>query len=216
MRPLGKVKIEWSPNFAYAIGLLVTDGCLYSDGRHMSLVSKDREQLSNFSRCLGLNNKIGIHPSGMGRSALSIQFGDVNFYNFLLKIGLMPRKSKIIGAVTIPDEYFFDFLRGSFDGDGCLYSYWDPRWRSSYMFYVSFVSASDAHIEWLRQSNKRFLGIKGHIGRRNVKNSVNQLRYAKAESLILLRNMYYNPSVVCLSRKRIKVEKALAVEGKQL
>lgn len=215
MRPLGKVKIEWSPNFAYAIGLLVTDGCLYSDDRHMSLVSKDKEQLLNFSRCLGLENKIGLHPSGTGRLAFSVQFGDVNFYSFLLQIGLMPRKSKIIGAVTVPDEYFFDFLRGCFDGDGSFYSYWDPRWHSSFMFYVSFVSVSIAHIRWLRETNNRLVGIKGHVGD-SAKSSVLQLKYAKAESLILLRKMYYNPSVVCLSRKRIKVEKALKIEGRCL
>ena len=40
-KPKGKVKINWSANFAYAIGLLVTDGCLYNDKRHMSLTTKD-------------------------------------------------------------------------------------------------------------------------------------------------------------------------------
>lgn len=215
MKSLGKVKIEWSANFAYAIGLLVTDGCLYSNGRHICLVSKDLEQLSNFSLCLGLKNKIGLHSSSMGSPAFKIQFGDVDFYNFLLRIGLVPRKSKIIGAVAIPDRYFFDFLRGCFDGDGYSYSYWDPRWHSSYMFYTGFVSASIAHIQWLRETNERLLRIQGHIGK-NSKDSVCQLKYAKSESLILLPKLYYNPSVVCLSRKRIKVEKALLVEGKEL
>lgn len=216
MRPLRKVKIEWSPNFAYAIGLLVTDGCLSKDGRHIDLTSKDVEQLLNFMKCLGVNPKIGYKTSGYnGKAYTRIQFGDVDFYTFLLQIGLMPRKSKVIGEVMVPDEYFFDFLRGCFDGDGSFYFYWDPRWRSSYMFYVSFVSASTAHIQWLRQTNHRLLGIRGHIGK-NVKDPVSQLKYAKAESLILLSKMYYNPSVICLSRKRIKVEKALAVEGKRL
>jgi hypothetical protein len=215
MRPLGKVKIEWSPEFAYAIGLLVTDGCLYSDGRHIGLVSRDVEQLINFLRCLGLKNKIGSHVSGIGGSAFKIQFSDISFYNFLLQIGLMPKKSKIIREVKIPREYFFDFLRGCFDGDGSFYSYWDPRWRSSFMFYTSFASASPAHIEWLQEVIRGFLGIKGYIGK-NATNSVRQLKYGKAESLILLPKVYYNPAVVCLSRKRTKIEEALKIEGKRL
>src|SRR3990167_6241471 len=108
-KPKGKVKIKWSPEFAYAIGLLATDGNLSPDGRHMSLVSKDREQLENFKKCLGLKNKIGVNPSGSGKSAFRVQFGDINFYTFLLQIGLMPNKSKIIKEVMVPGAYLFDF-----------------------------------------------------------------------------------------------------------
>gem|GEM_PF-6676481 len=43
MKPLGKVKIQWSPEFAYVIGLLTTDGNLSPDGRHINFTSKDRE-----------------------------------------------------------------------------------------------------------------------------------------------------------------------------
>ena len=45
---------------------------------------------------------------------------------------------KKLKSVVMPKKYFFDFLRGHFDGDGSFYSYWDKRWKSSYMFYVSF------------------------------------------------------------------------------
>jgi hypothetical protein len=46
MHPQGKVKLEWSAEFAYAIGLLVTDGCLASEKKHIiDLTSKDKEQL---------------------------------------------------------------------------------------------------------------------------------------------------------------------------
>ncbi len=122
-KPKEKVRIEWSPEFAYAIGLLTTDGNLSSDGRHITLVSKDREQLENFMRCLGIHNKIGLHQSGANTKAFRVQFGDVHFYGFLLGIGLMRNKTKVIHKVYIPHRYFFDFLRGHFDGDGSFYSY---------------------------------------------------------------------------------------------
>ncbi len=103
-------------------------------------------------RCLGIKNKIGFKTSGYSdQRALRVQFSDVNFYNFLFDIGLMPHKSKILEAIAVPDEYFFDFLRGDFDGDGTFYSYWDPRWRSSYMFYTVFMSASEKHVFWMRE-----------------------------------------------------------------
>jgi hypothetical protein len=210
MRPKGKVKLVWSPEFAYAIGLLVTDGCLSSDGRHIDLTSKDKERLVNFMKCLGIKNKIGFKSGFSGKRAMRVQFGDVNFYNFLFGIGLMPNKSKVLESIAIPDNYFFDFLRGDFDGDGTFYSYWDPRWRSSYMFYTVFMSASERHILWMREEIFRKIGIMGHTTI-SGKTPMYQIKYAKAESLILLPKMYYNPEVVCLSRKRKKIEAALAV-----
>ena len=38
-----------------------------------------------------------------------------------------------------------------------------------------------------------------------------EIKYAKVESLQLLPMMYYDIRVVCLSRKRLKIEEALAV-----
>jgi hypothetical protein len=214
MRPLGKVKIQWSPGFAYAIGLLATDGCLSSDGRHIDLTSKDEEQILNFRTCLSLQNKISKKSSGSEKEKkyFHIEFGDINFYGFLNEIGLTPNKSKTMPGLLIPPDYFFDFLRGSFDGDGCFYSYWDPRWLSSYMFYLTFNSASKIHIDWLQAMVHSNLNIKGHISK-SMNDPTYKLKYAKAESLKLLPKMYYNERVVCLSRKRQKIEAALKVIG---
>ena len=107
---------------AYTVGLIATDGCL-SKGHLIDLTSKDREQLENYIKCLGINNKIGKKDSGQGKTAFRVQFRNVFFYNFLVSLGLSPAKSKTIGVLKIPNKYFFDFLRGSFDGDGCSYSY---------------------------------------------------------------------------------------------
>lgn len=216
IKPKGKVKLEWSPNFAYAIGLLATDGNLSPDGRHISLVSKDIEQVNNFIKCLGLDVKVGKTTSGYnGNSAHRVQFGDVLFYDFLETIGLYANKSKTISSLNILPQYFFDFLRGSFDGDGCFYSYWDKRWRSSHMFYMTFSSASMKHIEWLKEEIIDRTGSAGHISKAHSERSIYNLRCAKKEALVIIKKMYYNRKIVCLSRKRVKIEKALAIEKKQ-
>ena len=71
-KPKGKVKIKWSGNFAYAIGLLATDGCLSPDGRHITLTSKDLDQLETFMKCVGIKNKIGLTTGQFGRSAFKL------------------------------------------------------------------------------------------------------------------------------------------------
>lgn len=208
-KPKGKIKIQWSAKFAYAIGLLTTDGCLSNDRRHITFSSNEREQIDNFMDCFGFKAKIGRSRSTYtGEWGKKVQFGDVLFYQFLLDIGLMPNKTKIMGGMKIPKKYFFDFLRGHLDGDGSFHSYFDPRWKSSFMFYTIFVSASKTHIDWLREEIRSALGVVGHITHAKGK-SWYQLKYAKRESLKIIRKMYYSSAVVCLGRKRRKIERAL-------
>ena len=217
-KPKGKVKIEWSTRFAYAIGLIVSDGNLSPNGRHIVFTSKDLELVKLFLKALNIHATVGTKTNGITpeKKYFVVQFGDVMFYKFLQSIGLMPNKSKVISEVDIPPQYFFDFLRGTFDGDGCTYSYFDPRWRSSLMFYTTFVSASKPHILWLQKEIHNRLQIAGHITGDGKKRAVYQLKYAKADSLKLLPKMYRSRKVVCLSRKRLKIEKMLGIVGERL
>lgn len=213
-KPKRIINEKWNANLAYAIGLIATDGCLAKDGLLVDLTSNDKEQLLNFSKCVGVDFNIGNKRSGKGDKNLRIQFKNRIFYDFLLSIGLTPRKSLTMGELVIPDKHFFDFLRGCFDGDGCFYSYWDKRWRSSHMFYLEFTSASIKHVDWLQKKIKGFTSVGGHISGRKNRNFF-QLKYAKKEALVIIKKMYYNPNVVCLLRKKLKINKALKIEEKQ-
>ncbi|MBU2219848.1 hypothetical protein KJ665_01765, partial [Patescibacteria group bacterium] len=92
MKPLNKIKTDWSPKFAYAIGLIATDGNLSSDGRHIVFTSKDADLIDNFQKSLEINYHIGKKSSGSQREKkyFVIQIGSILFYKFLLSIGLMP------------------------------------------------------------------------------------------------------------------------------
>lgn len=213
-KPKNIINTKWTANLAYAIGLIATDGCLSKDGILIDLTSKDREQLINFSKCLCVNFTIGKKWNGTNNECLRIQFKNRFFYDFLLSIGLTPRKSLTMGKLLIPDKYFFDFLRGCFDGDGTFYSYWDKRWCSSHMFYVEFISASGKHIDWLRKELKDRIGVIGHVTNTKI-GMTHQLKYAKKEALEIIKKMYYNRKIICLSRKRLKIEKVIKIEEKQ-
>lgn len=215
IKPLKKVKCNWSPDFAYAIGLIASDGCVGRDGSHIDFTSKDLEQVKNFKKCLGIDNKIGKKVSGGGFVSHRIQFRDTNLHDFLVSIGISSFKSKTISGVNVPAQHFFDFLRGVYDGDGSSYSYMDKRWKSSYMFYVGFASSSNDFIDWLRDNILRLINIKGHVTMDREK-TTKQLKYAKKESVVLLKKMYYSKNITCLSRKRLKNEKILSMIGEKL
>lgn len=209
-KPKNNISTEWSPNFAYAVGLFAADGCLSKDGRHLDFTSKDKAQVLLFKKCLGLTSKVSPKFSGSGNLSYHTQVGNVLFCQFLKSIGLTPAKSKTIESVSIPAEYFFDFLRGYFDGDGTSYSYYDPTFPKSFRFYISFISASPTFLDWLRTKLNEKIQVKGYISR-NRNNSYVQLKYSKKEAIQISKQMYYSERVPCLRRKHLKIKQSLRI-----
>lgn len=207
-----RVKIKWSANFAYTIGLLVTDGSLSNDGRHIDFTSKDLELIKHVRTALDLQTRITTKSRGQTdtKNYYRIQIGDVTFYEFLEKIGLSPKKTKTMGIIAIPKKYFFDFLRGHFDGDGTFYSYFDPRWPKSFLFYLVFVSASPKHIYWLQNQITQLLGIKSHITKART-DSIYQLKFSKNAAIPVIQKMYGSSNKMCLQRKHLKIKSALSI-----
>lgn len=211
----------WSPKLAYAIGLLTTDGNLSSNGRMFSLRSSDKDQIQNFRECLGVSQRIEKtnHNGWSKRPSYRIQIGDVQFYRWLLKIGLFPAKSYTVGPLKIPDKFFRDFLRGHLDGDGSITTYQDRYNTSkhpSYIYtrlFVRFISASRNHMEWIRKTVKKLLGIEGDFfeakSKRKNRVSIWQVTFRKKESIKLLHWLYYRKNIPALARKRKKAKRAL-------
>lgn len=197
--------IVWSPNFAYCIGLIASDGCLSKDNRHIDFTSKDYELAKIFRDILKPNVMIGQKLNGQGFSAHRVQFGDVVLYDFLMGIGLTPNKSKTIGKLLIPDAYYADFLRGCFDGDGTSYGFWDRRWRSSFMYYLLLASASKPFLEWIREQNTRLFGLSEACIRDGANSRAYSLAYAKQDSKILFSHLYYSNHIPYLQRKYDKI-----------
>lgn len=138
-----------------------------------------------------------------------------------MTIGLMPRKNLRLGALSVPDAWFRDFLRGCIDGDGSIAVYTDryhvPK-NERYVYerlYVSLVSASRPFIEWIRDTAMRLRGIRGSVTVRIRAgcSPVWCLKYGKRESLDLIRWMYYAPDVPSLARKRARAERFLEILG---
>ena len=206
------ISTQWSKNLAYAVGLIVSDGNMSPDGRHVTFTSKDFDLIQQFLLALNIpSHHVGRKSRGreLEKKYFVVQIGDVNFYRFLLKIGVMQNKSKILQEVRIPKNIFSHFVRGEFDGDGTSYSYYDPRWKSSHMIYTAFVSASPIFLAWLQKRLADDYAVHGKISA--IANRVQQLRYAKKASRKLFRMMYKNADNIYLKRKYLKLSEALAI-----
>jgi len=204
MKRLNKVKIEWSPDFAYSIGLLATDGNLSKDGRHINMTSKDEEMVLVFKKCLGIKNKIGRKSRGGSKEKkyFQVQFGDKNFYNFLVSIGLTQAKSKILASLKIPNRYFADFLRGCIDGDGSIHITKHPE--SQYpQLQTRLSSASPLFLDWVKGEISRHINPEGGWIEKKKNKNIEVLVYAKSDSIKLLNFIYYSRRIPYLRRKYI-------------
>lgn len=208
-------RLAWSPAFAYIVGLIASDGNLQSNSNEVRMTSTDREIVEYYCRGLGLRphdvsaitwnepNAIEVHMRLENRPPYKIQyhiiFSDHIYRARLEAIGLTPNKSNTLGPLQIPDEYFRDFLRGEFDGDGCWSAYGPKR---KYLLGI-FTSGSRIYLEWLQATIQRLAGLKGKI------NGIN-LRFEGKQAEQLGNYMYYTPELPCLNRKQTKW-KALVV-----
>ncbi len=218
---------KWTPKLAYAVGLLVTDGNLSSDQRHIIFRSNDIDLINTFKKCLALKNRPGvsINKGKMKNTSYKLQFGDVQFYNWLLKIGLTPRKSHTIGKILVPDQYFRDFLRGHLDGDGTILFYEDRynnykgRTYINQRLYTEFISVSEKHIRWLYEKITSLANIKAALIKNAPQNATRVpmwvIKIAKKNSIKLLSWIYYQRNLPTLRRKRTLAMLAMATIQKE-
>ncbi|MDD4909087.1 MAG: LAGLIDADG family homing endonuclease [Candidatus Omnitrophica bacterium] len=208
-----KTTYQWSPELAYIVGLITTDGSLSCDRRHITMVSRDLQLLKTFRKCLNLRNRISKRKQYKNRPNPNYQvtFGNVSFYHWLQKIGLMPNKTYNLKELLVPKNYLADYLRGFIDGDGSIFTYADRymcykgKHYTYKRLYVAFNSLSKIHLSWIKSNLEVLLGLKGGFAKWSNKHSTAPLwtlRYAKNDSLKLLPWIYYKEDLPCLKRKR--------------
>lgn len=156
----------WTPASAYISGLLMSDGTLTTNprgSRYVEFISTDRELIDLFRYSLKSNHKIALKkrpPSEPGKPAYRIQIGNKYMLSRLVKIGLS-RKSII---PCIPKKYYRHFVRGFFDGDGCvIFSSYYSAERNKRRLYsqIVFTSKYRQFLHQLHSSLKKQAALEG-------------------------------------------------------
>lgn len=117
----------------YILGFIVADGCIFvkrtrkRDGGKqyvLDITSKDYSLLEGIKKVMMAGQKIGVkYGSYTGGRSFHIQIGHQEICKDLLSLGVMPRKTYNLKPMEISKQYFPDFSRGFFDGDGSVYIY---------------------------------------------------------------------------------------------
>lgn len=116
-----------TPEKAYILGLLIADGTVTKYSIVLSLHQNDVEILEKIHKLLQLSTPIlnksysrsGFIDKYSYQSILTI-YSKVLCEN-LLKYGLIPNKTHTTFFPDIPENLYSHFIRGVFDGDGCVH-----------------------------------------------------------------------------------------------
>jgi len=112
---------KWSHNMAYVFGLWFADGSIVktkTGGRvfDITLDKKDKYLLDNISKVMKSS-----YPIHKNRNCFRIQFSSKEIIKDIIGLGGKYRKSLDCNFPYVPKKYLPDFIRGEFDGDGCIY-----------------------------------------------------------------------------------------------
>jgi intein/homing endonuclease len=204
---------------AYVLGYLYADGSLedasYLRGKYIRVTSTDKESILRIKKLLGSAHTVVIlSPTGAhGKERYFLRIGNKKIYEQLTQFGLHPNKSKTITMPVIPKKFLSDFVRGYFDGDGCVYLEKNPSNKNLYKrMRVIFTSGSRGFLTTLSQVIEKQTGISGDVLRGY--NNAFQLRYNTRNSTMISDFMYARANGVYLERKAHKFEDFLERRGR--
>lgn len=190
----------------YILGLLYSDGYLIQNNNkeYVGLKLIDKQILDDISLLTECKEPYKCGITSANNQLYRIEFRDKQVIEDLKNIGLHQRKTLTTTYPNIPSEYHNDFIRGVFDGDGCIHFSKKKGRINSYVTNFQILGANDL-----------LNGIKKHIGV-----DVRIVPYRKIAKLLVDKKsdlkkiydfLYKNENCLCLERKHIHFNKCLSI-----
>ena len=199
---------KWSSEMAYVLGFFAADGSMIRNkrgGHFIEFHINDKEILVAIRKVTGSNHKISIRirKNPNQKVGYRIQLGSKEMYSDLLSFGMCSRKSLALQMPIVPPQYFGHFLRGYFDGDGCVYFkklQFADRKNKRYILQSVFSCGTFSFLTVLLNLLRNY-GVQG--GSLKRKRRGNELTLSHHDSVALYRIMYNNlaDSDIYLGRK---------------
>ena len=198
---------------AYWLGILFADGTVSSKTNTIGLNLKDLEHVKKFRKAINAeNNKISkVEDKRFSKQCLMYYFSirDKKLHDALIKLGCVSNKSyvkELHMPKDIPDQFKWDFIRGYFDGDGCI------AWSTSKNhYYISWVGN-----QYLLQDIRKICNKENISLNQNIKSKITyEFRISGQKDIKnILLNMYKNATEnTSLNRKVLIVNSCLKSLG---
>jgi len=183
---------------AYVLGFFAADGYMIANKRGAHFIdfySNDREILEKIRKIIASDHTITIRSrqNEHQKNSYRLQIGSKVWFKDLTKLGFVQNKSLVLRFPTVPVQYRSHFIRGYFDGDGCVSfgRYWvKNRKRWKIQMSTLFTSGSQFFLDGLRKAIAPF--VRGGFFRKKKRGI--DLAYSHRDAVALFRLMYNNVS----------------------
>lgn len=182
---------------AYVLGFFAADGTMIANRRGAHFIEfhiTDRDILFQIREAVGSNHKIGIRNRNTEEKKWKIgyrlQLGSKEWFADLERLGFSSNKSLVLAFPRIPKDHLAHFIRGYFDGDGCIHFkkyYAKDRGKMKWSFSTRFTSGSKPFLSRLH-SVLLSQGLQG--GFVTNKNRGYELVFSHKDSLALYGLLY--------------------------
>jgi len=194
---------------AYVLGFIYADGSIYPSerGKYTTVMSTDKPIIFKIKKWLESGHTIREeNPPGNRKQRFTLRIGNKELYESLKGLGLYPSKSLTVKLPNIPAKYFKDFLRGYFDGDGCVHIYRSKGIKQKIILRkltVIFTSGSKKFLQELLAKLREKLELRQD----KIYNSQRsfQLRLATKDSVEVFKFMYSNINPETMLGRKFKV-----------
>ena len=200
-----------SPNKAYILGLLFTDGCVdkksKGQGRiRLQLQAQDKDILNKIKDELQIDTELILDPRG--KQCYSLEFVDNQIFEDLSKYNIIPNKTYDVSHLpsNIPQQFLKDYIRGLIDGDGCITTSQDLSTDVSLHFTTyhktiaeDFQKLIDINILHKEKSNQPFYTSAWHVQWRGYKQVLTILNYIYQKADLYIERKY-NKYIQLLTR----------------
>lgn len=200
---------------AYVLGFFAADGSMLKNKRGAHFIEfsiTDRNLLYKIRDILGSSHKISkLNRDPRHNTIYRLQIGSKEFFEDLQMLGFTQGKSLTLSLPEIDPKFFPHFVRGYFDGDGCVYfkkHFIKARQKKRWVFTSRFTCGSRKFLESLHIQLGTY--TKGGFIIAKSKESGFELVFSHRGSVALFELMYNNqPTHPYLVRKYRLFKKAI-------
>jgi hypothetical protein len=205
---------------AYWLGFLYADGCItkfYKQNHNgekvvrsmsceLGLKREDKVHLENFVKALNSNLKIQDRKSKLKDKIYysnRVVVNSTQFCKNLIEKGCLPKKSLIL---RFPDEEIVNesllrhFIRGYFDGDGCVF-YKEYQYEWINRCFRVLICGNDIFLKSLCKILEKNEIKVTQEARKDKRSNVYQMFILGFDNLKLFYNYIYENNNICLERK---------------
>lgn len=188
-----------SPNMAYIMGFWAADGNVSSTENRLDLelASVDREILEKINKELDNARPIKIYQCANGYEKNKVLFWSENIKNKFKEYGIVPNKT-YSKDFTLPfklnKKYWIDYIRGFFDGDGCVK-------KTGYSLTFDLNCTNLDFLKGIQSFLKEYYQIETKIQIVEKKNIPLYRLYCYTDNAKKIFNVLYTPNSLFLKRK---------------